>query len=120
MMIRFVVLLLIASLLYAEQPERAEILKRMEQVMGPLPGPERKVPLHVKVLEEEKLDGYVRKKITYAAEKGDRVPAYLLIPTGFTGKRPAALCLHQTVPIGKGQPVGLDKDVNKHYALELV
>lgn len=88
--------------------------------MGPLPAADHKAPLDVGVAVEEKLDGYVRKKLTYAAEAGDRVPAYLLIPTGFTGKRPAMLCLHQTVAIGKGQPVGLDTDVNKHYALELV
>lgn len=88
--------------------------------MGPRPATDRAVPLDVQVTAEEKLDGHVRKKLTYVAEAGDRVPAYLLVPTGFAGKRPAALCLHQTVAIGKGQPVGLDKDVHKHYALELV
>ena len=75
--------------------------------MGPLPAADRKVPLDVRVIAEEKLDGYVRKKLTFAAEEGDRVPAYLLVPTGFAGKRPAMLCLHQTVAIGKGEPVGL-------------
>ena len=29
------------------------------------------------------------------------------------------LCLHQTTPIGKGQPVGLGDSSNLHYALEL-
>jgi dienelactone hydrolase len=104
----------------ADTPDRPTILKRMELVMGPLPAADGKMPLDIQVTAEEKLDGYVRKKLTYAAEAGDRVPAYLLMPTGFTGRRPAALCLHQTVAIGKGQPVGLDKDANKHYALELV
>ena len=113
-------LLLVAAPAFADTPDRPTALKRMELVMGPLPSADRKVPLDVQVTSEEKLDGHVRKKLTYAAEAGDRVPAYLLVPTGFTGKRPAALCLHQTVAIGKGQPVGLDKDVNKHYALELV
>jgi dienelactone hydrolase len=101
-------------------PDRAQILKRMELVMGPLPGDDRKVALEVKVNGEEKLDDYARKKITYAAVKNDRVPAYLLVPTGFTGKRPAMLCLHQTTAIGKGEPVGLNKNANMHYALELV
>ena len=41
--------------------------------MGPLPGDDRKVPLDVKTLSEEKLDGYVRKKISFAAEKGELV-----------------------------------------------
>jgi dienelactone hydrolase len=113
-------LLFVAVPAFADTPDRPTALKRMELVMGPLPAADRKVPLDVRVTAEDKVDGHVRKKLTYATEAGDRVPAYLLIPTGFAGKRPAALCLHQTVAIGKGQPVGLDKDVNKHYALELV
>src|SRR6476619_1971731 len=113
-------LLIVALPAFADTPARPAALKRMEEVMGPLPAADRKVPLDVRVSAEDELDGYVRKKLTYAAEAGDRVPAYLLVPTGFTGKRPAMLCLHQTVALGKGQPVGLDKDVNKHYALELV
>jgi hypothetical protein len=59
---------------------RAHILAHVEQVMGPLPSPERRVPLDVKVLGEEKAERYVRRKITYVPEPGDRVPAYLLIP----------------------------------------
>jgi dienelactone hydrolase len=118
---RLVLLLLVAAgPAAADTPDRPSIRKRMEEVMGPLPATDRKVPLDVRVIAEDKLDGYVRRKLTYAAEAGDRVPAYLLVPTGFTGKRPAMLCLHQTVAVGKGQPVGLDGDANKHYALELV
>src|SRR5947208_13730158 len=56
---------------------RAHILANMEKVMGPLPPANRKAPLEVTVTEEFKGEGLVRKKITYAAEKGDRVPAYL-------------------------------------------
>ena len=108
-------------LLAADEPSRAVIRKKMEQVMGPLPKPERKVPLDVKLLSEEKVDGYVRKKVTFAVEKDDRVPAYLLIPTPATGKkRPAMLCLHQTIGIGKGEPVGLGGKESLHYALHLV
>jgi dienelactone hydrolase len=104
----------------ASEPDRADIRKRMQQVMGPLPADGRKVPLDVKVVSEEKLDGYVRKKITFAAEKGDRVPAWLLIPTGTSGKLPAMLCLHQTIAIGKDEPVGLGKQESKQQALHLV
>jgi len=120
MTIRVLILLTFATTALAEAPDRSQILNRMALVMGPLPGDERKVSLDVKIVGEEKLDGYVRKKITYAAEKDDRVPAYLLVPTGFSGKRPAMLCLHQTTAIGKGEPVGLNKNANMHYALELV
>ncbi|MDB5308628.1 MAG: acetylxylan esterase [Gemmataceae bacterium] len=88
--------------------------------MGPLPGPERKVPLDPKEVSREELDGYVRKKVTFAAEKGDRVPAWLLVPTKRPGKRPAVLCLHQTIAIGKDEPVGLGKKESLWYALHLV
>lgn len=105
----------------AAQPDRAALLKRMELVMGPLPGDARKVPLDVKTVSEEKLDGYVRRKITFAVETNDRVPAWVLIPTAATeGKRPAMLCLHQTIKIGKDEPVGLGVQESKRQALHLV
>lgn len=104
----------------ADAPDAVALRKKMELAMGPMPGADRKVPLDVKVVTEEKLDGYIRKKITFAVEKGDRVPAWLLMPTGRTGKRPAMLCLHQTINIGKDEPVGLGKQDSKAQALHLV
>jgi dienelactone hydrolase len=102
--------------------QRETVREKMEKVMGPLPGDERKVPLDVKVVSEEKLDGYTRKKVTFAVEKGDRVPAWLLVPDGATRekKAPAMLCLHQTIEIGKDEPVGLGGRPSLHYALDLV
>jgi len=35
------------------------------------------------------------------------------------GKRPAMLCLHQTIEIGKGEPAGLGGSADLHYAREL-
>jgi dienelactone hydrolase len=109
------------SLVASDKPDRAAILKKMERAMGPRPSPDRKVPLDAKVVAEEKLDGYIRRKVTFAVEKGDHVPAYLLIPTKPSDKkRPAMLCLHQTVAIGNGEPVGLGGKESLHYALHLV
>jgi dienelactone hydrolase len=114
-------LALAPALRAADEPDRAAIRKKMEKAMGPLPGADRKVPLDAKVLGEEKGEGYIRKKVTFATEKGDRVPAYLLFPvTGKDGKMPAMLCLHQTIKIGKGEPVGLGGKESLHYALHLV
>jgi pimeloyl-ACP methyl ester carboxylesterase len=98
---------------------RAEILTHMQEVMGPLPDASRKVPLDVQVSEVVQTLHYVRKKLTYAAEKGDRVPAYLLIPLERKDKLPAVLCLHQTIAIGKGEPVGLGGKPNLRYAAHL-
>jgi pimeloyl-ACP methyl ester carboxylesterase len=98
---------------------RAHILANMQRVMGPLPDASRKVPLDVGVIEEVKTEHYLRKKLTFAAEKGDRVPAYLLVPVGRKGKLPAVLCLHQTVRIGKSEPAGLGERPNLQYAVHL-
>src|SRR5262249_28541348 len=113
------VLVVCCSSVLADAPDRPGTLKRMELVMGALPADISKKPVDFKVLNEEKADGYLRLKIVYATAEGGPVPAYLLMPNGFAGKRPAALCLHQTTGIGKGEPAGLNKDVNKHYAHEL-
>ena len=58
------------------------------------------------------------KKITFASEPGDRVPAWLLVPKELKGST-AMLCLHQTVKIGKDEPVGLGGKENLRYAKEL-
>ena len=71
---------------------RAEILQRMQDVMGPLPGLEKRCALDLKVEEETDCGDYLRRFITYAAEPGSRVPAYLLIPK-------SALTQHQ-LPAG--------------------
>lgn len=114
--------LALAPALRADEPDRGALRKKMEQAMGPLPGADRKVPLDPKLVSEEKLEGYVRRKVTFAVEKGDRVPAWLLIPNTATRdkKAPAMLCLHQTINIGKDEPVGLGKQDSKAQALHLV
>ena len=98
---------------------RSHILGNMQRVMGPLPGPERRVPLDVQVLGEEETEHYIRRKITYAAEPGNRVPAYLLIPKHVAAKAPAVLCLHPTSPLGKAQICGLGGKPSRFYAHEL-
>jgi dienelactone hydrolase len=97
---------------------RAHILANMQLVMGPLPGAARRVPLDMRYTEERRTAAYVRKKLTFAPEKGDRVPAYLFLPRK-KGKLPAVLCLHQTVAIGKGEPAGLGKSQDLRYAVHL-
>jgi dienelactone hydrolase len=101
------------------QKRRAHILANLQLVMGPLPDADRKVPLELKVEEESVLPGVVRKRISFAVEKEDRLSAYLLLPRELKAKAPAMLCLHQTTAIGKGEPAGVGGKDNLHYALEL-
>ena len=81
------------------QKRRSEILKGMQEVMGPLPGKEKRCSLDVKIEEEADCGAYIRQRITYASEPGSRVPAFLLIPKEALGskkKYPAVLALHPT------------------------
>jgi len=101
---------------------RAEILHGMQEVMGALPAPARRVPLDPTVIEETDCGGYLRRFLTYSAEPGSRVPAYLLIPKQALtpGHRaPAILCLHQTHPAGQRVVVGLGNSPNDEYGVEL-
>lgn len=98
---------------------RAEILGSMEQVMGALPTPDRRVPLDVQTVETAESEKYTRQQITFASEPGDRVSAYLLIPKELKARAPAMLCLHQTTPGGKDSPAGLSDRLSLHYAHEL-
>jgi dienelactone hydrolase len=99
---------------------RAHILANFEQVAGMLPDDARRVPLDVRIDREELIaeGNYLRQHLTFAAEAGDRVPAYLLLPQGKSGRRPAVLCLHQTIRVGKDEPTGLNQS-EKPYGAEL-
>jgi dienelactone hydrolase len=99
---------------------REHILENMQLVMGPLPDLSRKVRLDVQVTEEMLTETFVRKKLTFAVEKGDRLPAYLFIPRKRDGKLPAVLCLHPThKELGKGVPAGVGPKADRAYAVHL-
>ncbi|PYJ85204.1 MAG: alpha/beta hydrolase [Verrucomicrobia bacterium] len=94
----------------------------MQEVMGPLPGKEKRCPLDVKVEEEVDCGDYVRRFLTYASEPGSRAPAYLLIPKSALNskaKAPGILCLHQTHSLGQKVVVGLGNSPNDQYGVEL-
>ncbi len=108
---------------------RRAILSGMQEAMGKLPDRSAPIPLDVRIGERVEQDGLVRIKLTFAAEPGDRVPAWLLVPAGLQsrpvsgrggGQRaPAMLALHQTTPIGKDETVGLGTQPHCQYGLEL-
>src|ERR1051326_7099685 len=102
--------------------ERRAILERIMGVIGEFP---KQTPsLEPTILSEEKLPHYIRRKVAYAVESGERVYAWLLLPRSTirarrSTKSAAVLCLHQTIPKGKDGPVGLADDPSQHYAHEL-
>lgn len=105
------------------QKRRANILRGMQEIMGPLPDKTRRKPPEVLIEEETDCGSYVRRFITYESEPGSRVPAYLLIPKpALNGRKefPAVLALHST-DMQFGHRV-LVEQVNKYhraYANEL-
>jgi hypothetical protein len=129
---RFILLLawmITVSTVYAEQSvqdwnkHRQSLLDSMQQVMGQLPGKEKRCPLEIKILEEVSCHGYVRRLIAYQSEPGSRVTAYLLVPDkAVDGKEkcPAVLCLHPTDDlIGHQKVTGLGDKPTRQYAKQL-
>lgn len=106
------------------EKRRAQILAGMSEVMGRLPGAEKRVPLDARVDEEVDCGSHVRRFLSYASEPGGRVPAYLLIPKSAlqetTRRFPAVLALHQTHSAGQKVVVGLGDSPNDEYAVALV
>ena len=102
---------------------RSALLAGMREIMGPVPGKEKRCPLEMRIEEEVDRPAHVMRRITYAAEPGGRVPAYLLIPKRLLsggGRGRAVLCLHPTDnKIGNKVVVGLGGRENRQYAQEL-
>jgi acetyl esterase/lipase len=100
---------------------RSQILAAMQDVMGPLPDRSNLPAVSAEVLETAEVDGLTRQKLLLQVGEPDRVPAFLLLPKGVSAEKklPAMLALHQTVLIGKGEPVGLGTNPDLWYGLEL-
>jgi len=105
---------------------RTETVRAMEAIMGPLPI-EKRVPLRIAVHQETDCGSYVRREISYQAEPGARVPAFLLMPKAVAEgreKRPAVLALMPTnATDGNRAVVGLGSAGGKpgrNYGEELV
>jgi dienelactone hydrolase len=97
---------------------RGHILENFRRVAGTPPESARKVPLDLRILESRRVDGVTLETITFSAEEGDRVPAFLFLPDSPRGRAPAMLCLHPTSALGKKEISGMGKP-NREYAVEL-
>lgn len=93
---------------------RAQILKAMEEVMGPLPPRPKTVPQVEVIVSVELPNQLIRQKIVI----DDGLTAYRFLPASRVPS-PAAVCLHQTYRPGKAEPAGLSGKPNLFYALEL-
>jgi dienelactone hydrolase len=106
--------------------ERERILAGVRKVLGPFP--REKVPLDPKVHGEVDCGDYVRRKVSFAVQPGDRMPAYLLVPKKRKGRVPAVICFYGTTGgAGKDTTVGLSggkpgtaPEKNRAFALDVV
>lgn len=98
----------------------AHVRANMELVMGKLP-PLESLPLDFKIDGETRQEKYTRRHVTFLAEKGDRIPGWLLVPhgAGAANRRPAMICLPGSSAPGKDRPVGIDSVPGMSYAHEL-
>ena len=108
------------------EERRKGILSAMEEVMGPFPTDVPRVTPTMRKLGEPLLvSKHIRQKISFQVSPKSTVPAWLLIPMEKTDKglsserMPALLCLHQTIGIGKDEPVGLGESLSKRQAYDL-
>ncbi len=88
-------------------------------LLGTMP---TKADLSLKVIEEVDCGAFVRKKISYSAEAGEIIPAFLCMPKVIRSQIPAIYCFHQHANnwlLGKSEVVGLAGSPDQAYAKEL-
>nr|WP_315971395.1 alpha/beta hydrolase family protein [Paenibacillus sp. N3.4] len=99
-----------------------------EKLAGSLGISKEKDELRPMLLERLELEDHFRERVEFGTVWGFRVPAYVLIPKGASGKTPAVLAIHGH-GYGSRQIVGLHPDGTEHtgeadihgnYARELV
>ena len=89
------------------------------QLLGPLPA---KADPDLAWLAAVDCGVYVRHKVSYAAEPGERIEAYLCVPSAGQVPFPAVYCAHQHAGerlLGKSEVVGLAGAPDQAYAHEL-
>ncbi len=84
--------------------------------------PPVKPVLSLELIEEVDCGAYVRRKVSYLVEAGERITAYLCLPAVGSGPFPAVFCFHQhggNRLLGKSEVVGLTGSPDQAYASEL-
>ena len=97
---------------------RSRLRAKLYELMEPLP---TSVPLNLRTLETEEIEGVTRQLIVYSTEAGVDAPAYLFIPdrAGSNGDLAALIAVHGH-GIGKSSVSGDSEgaEPHKNYALE--
>ncbi len=99
--------------------KRAGILTTLSVILGE-PSDIQRDTGAVQILGEERLAKYRRIHLRVPGEKGDAIPAYLLLPnTPITSPAPTMIVLHQTQAPGKKESCGMIGNPDMAFAHEL-
>lgn len=94
---------------------------RLLQLLGEWPS---KSPLSSAVVDQVDCGDYIRERVEYDTEPGERISAFVLVPKHKPGRNaPAVFCHHQhanNFALGKSEVVGLAGDPDQALAVELV
>jgi dienelactone hydrolase len=84
--------------------------------------PAKPASLEAKFDAVEKQQGWTRRHVSFNAEGGDRIQAYLLTPdpSRNSDRRPAAVVFHETTPNTCRQPAGVSGPSDRAFGVELV
>jgi dienelactone hydrolase len=107
-----------SSLTLTTWPTRQSLLRKILDVFVGKP-PARTAALNATVVDEAHEGDIVRRTVEYDVEPGERIAAYVLLPSKPRGRVPAVLCPHQTTQAGKKEPAGLAGNRELHVALRL-
>lgn len=98
------------------QKKREDILSRLLATLGS--PPVSRNTRDIKIVDEEELKEYTRRKIRYTVGDKDTITAYILAPH-VSFPAPAIIAMHQTVSSGKDEVVGLSGCRDFSYGDEL-
>jgi len=93
--------------------------EQLLNLLGPFP---QKTALNPAILEAIDCGSYIREKVAYDVEPGERITAYLLIPKNLKVQTPVIFCYHQhgsRFDLGKSEVAGLAGDPGQATAAEL-
>lgn len=108
---------ILIALIFFSGIARAQVLQKMELVMGPLPQRDQ-TALNVKILDSLVEEDHTRYSINFTVAENEVLPALLYIPHK-KGKLPGMLVLHGTDALGKMVLSGVSTKPNRAYAKEL-
>lgn len=101
-----------------EWQNRREMLKRVIRRTIGAPSTQPVSP-EVEVISQETLPKYERRLIEYSVEQGERIRAFLCVPSERSEPTPAILVFHQTAAEGKREAAGLAGDKSLAFGMEL-